>query len=54
MVGVFLQRSNEKRELRRGETGEVQAHLPKFRFDGGKIILYSRNREGVESEELKK
>jgi hypothetical protein len=30
---VFLQRSDEKSELRRGENGQGMTHLPKFRFD---------------------
>jgi hypothetical protein len=30
---VFLQRSDEKSELRRRENGQGKTHLPKFRFD---------------------
>jgi hypothetical protein len=51
---VFLQGGNEKGELRRRKNGQGQTHLPEFGFDGGEIIFYSRNREGVKGEEMKK
>jgi hypothetical protein len=51
---VFLQRSDEKRELGRGENGQGKTNMPEFRFDGRKIIFNSWNRERVKSEKLEK
>jgi hypothetical protein len=51
---IFLQRSDEKSELRRGENGQGKTRLPKLGFDGRKVIFYGRNGERIESEKLKK
>jgi hypothetical protein len=51
---VFLQRRDEKRELRRGENSQGKTQLPEFRFDGRKIIFNGWNGERVKSEKLEK
>jgi hypothetical protein len=51
---IFLQRSDEKSEVRRRENGQGKTHLPKLGFNRRKVIFNGRNGERIESEKLKK